>query len=131
MPDDGMLGKEIAAINPQQNIVWVVGSNKMLPHFRMFLQQAMQPVEELMVFQSTIQSSSVEPKYNGILFSDIMSVDSFFVLNTIPANTVAFCINEHVAQYLTQKLVQPTVVVQAAQPSILSLIETVIVYYNR
>lgn len=129
--DDANIGNAIKPIAGALSEVVIVGSNKLLPHYTMFIGAAGMKTEEIMVFQNTIKSSIIEDYYNGILFFDTLSVDSYFVWNTMPQNTVAFCINEAVANHLTTKLQQPTVVVQASQATKLSLIESVIVYYNR
>lgn len=88
-------------------------------------------MEQLMVYQTQIKSAPIEKYYNGILFMSPSAVDSYFVCNNFPKNAVAFCIGATTADALTKKLSQPVVVVQAAEHSVASLLESILVYYNR
>ena len=88
-------------------------------------------LEEVMVYQTQMKSQPIEKHYHGILFFSPSAVDSFFVLNEFPKNTVAFCIGQTTADALTKKLNHPAIVVQAAEHSVESLLEAAIVYFNR
>lgn len=88
-------------------------------------------LEEVMVYQTLIKSQPLEKYYNGIMFFSPSAVDSYFVYNEFPNNCVAFCIGETTANALTKKLSQPAIVVQAAEHTAASLLESVIIYYNR
>lgn len=87
--------------------------------------------EEVMVYQVQIKAAPVTTYYNAILFLSESAVDGFFVFNEFPNNTVAFCLTEQAAALLSSKLHQPAVIVQAAEPTVPSLLESVLVYFDR
>ncbi len=88
-------------------------------------------LEVIMVYQVSVKAAPVTGYYNGILFFNESAVDSFFVFNEFPNNTVAFCLTERIAAVLSSRLSQPAVIVQAAEPTESSLLESVLAYYDR
>lgn len=88
-------------------------------------------LEEVLVYQTMTRASEIKKTYHGILFFSPSAVESFFVFNDFPPHTVAFCIGATTANALTKKLAKPAVVVQAAEHTPASMLEAVIVYFNR
>lgn len=129
--DDQQLAYNVSTIIGEDRKIVLLGNNKVPSYFAMYFKGVDIDLIEIMVYQSAIKSIPIDENYHGIIFLDEMSVDSFFVLNDIPHNTVAFCVNESVANHLTKQLNKPTVIVQAAQNTMLSMLESIIVYYNR
>lgn len=131
LEDDASLATNIRIACKDVSTIVHFGNNKIPAYYPMLLRGAGFEYNDLMVYQSSIKSTTVEEHYNGILFFDEQSVDSYFTFNDLSQNVVAFCINEAVGNHLTKKLNQPTIVVQAAAPTVLSMIESILVYYNR
>lgn len=105
--------------------------NKRLDTIPFYFQTHKIALEEVMVYQTLIKSQPLEKQYGGIMFFSPSAVDSYFVYNEFPNNCIAFCIGETTANALTKKLSQPAIVVQAAEHTVASLLESVIIYYNR
>jgi uroporphyrinogen-III synthase len=89
-----------------------------------------QSLDSIMVYQTLVKSTPITDFYNGIIFTSLSAIDSFFVFNKFPNNTVAFCLTEDIAHALTKHLQQATVVVQAKEASLPSLLESILIYYN-
>lgn len=130
-PDELTLSNELLkTIVPGSDYFFFAGnrSSSTIPTQFKLQQQSM---ESVLVYQTLIKAAPFEEHYNGILFCDEAAVDSFFVFNDFPKNTIAFCLNEDIANALTKKLTQATIVVQAQEPTLTSLIESVLLYYDR
>jgi len=122
-------GLEQAAV-PDGGIVYYCG-NKYSDRVPALCREKGISLEEVMVYQVLIKAAPVTGYYNGILFLNESAVDSFFVFNEFPNNTVAFCLTERIAAVLSSRLSQPAVIVQAAEPTEASLLESVLAYYDR
>jgi uroporphyrinogen-III synthase len=129
--DEMLLGKALINQNFNSYTPIYFCGNKRSETIPMIFRSASIKLDEVMVYQTMVKASEISKLYQGILFYSPSAVDSYFVFNNFPNNTIAFCADNNTAEALTKKLSQPAIVVQAADATDASLIESAIVYFNK
>jgi len=85
--------------------------------------------EEIQVYKTELTPQNIQTKNPAaVLFFSTSAAESFFTINTLPAETVCFAIGETTAAALKQKL--PNRIIVSAQPDKTALIELVIKHYH-
>jgi uroporphyrinogen-III synthase len=85
--------------------------------------------EEIQVYKTEFTPHDIQNKKPAaVLFFSTSAVESFFSINTLPAETVCFAIGKTTAAALSQKLSNRIIV--SAQPDKAALVELVINYYH-
>lgn len=129
--DGDTLGQALVAHNFEGAPAVFFCGNKRLDTIPFMFKAHHIALEEVMVYQTQMKAQQFTKAYNGILFFSPSAIDSYFVRNEFPKNTVAFCIGNTTADALTRKLNHPAIVVQAAEHTVASLLEAAIIYFNR
>lgn len=87
------------------------------------------PFEEIQVYKTEFTPHDIQNKKPAaVLFFSTSTVESFFTINTLPAETLCFAIGETTAAALKQKISNEVIV--SVQPDKTALTELVIKHYH-
>ena len=85
-------------------------------------------VEEIQVYETHLTPVRIHREPAAVLFFSTSAVESYFQLNTLPAEAVCFAIGETTAEALKQKAANK--IITASHPGKNEVVELVIKYYH-
>lgn len=85
-------------------------------------------VSEIIVYQTIEVPRKIKKPYHGILFFSPSAVESFFKINTVPAQTILFAIGNTTATAI--KKFSSNKIIISSQPGKENLVKTMIAYFN-
>lgn len=121
------LADKIIEDGEAEELIFFTG-NKHLPTLMDKLDEEGLYVQEIIVYQNTPASVTVEGRFHGILFFSPSAVESFFTANKISRATILFATGQTTANALQKASTNP--VIMAEQTGKEEMIQTVMDYYR-